>query len=141
MKWSGDVPVELQHEPILRLACDGPLNVTSHFGKAWYVATTGSDANDGLTPDTAFATVAMGIASAAAGEVVLVGPGSYPITATLSVKKGITVRGLEGAARTIIVGTGTSSLSPSIELGHADAVAEGLHFTKGYSQAVKILAA
>ena len=80
VKWSGDVPATQLHDPTLQLTCEGPLNITSHFGKAWYVAPTGSDTlNDGLTTETPFATIAKGIDSAAAGDVVLVGPGTYAI--------------------------------------------------------------
>ncbi len=139
VKWSGDVPAAQIHDPVLQLTCDGPLNITSHFGKAWYVATTGSDTeNDGLTPAAPFATIAKGIASASAGDVVLVGPGNYNVATPMTVDKGITIRGTAGANQTMVMRTAGS---PTIQLGHADAVVEGIHFTKGNSQSVKILAA
>lgn len=138
------MPDELRYDPVLRITCDAPLNITAHFGKAWYVATTGSDSNDGLTPETPFVTIAKGVASASAGEVVLVGPGNYNVattsdTDTLNVDKGITIRGIAGAGHTMV--TRTSGYKPTIKLGHADAVVEGVHFLKGYSSAVQILAA
>jgi hypothetical protein len=138
VKWSGDVPIAQQYDPVLELTCNGALNVTSHFGKAWYVSTTGSDSNDGLTPATPFATIAKGIASASAGEVVLVDAGNYNVGATMTVDKGIVVRGVAGADQTMVTRTAGS---PTIQLSHADAVVEGIHFTKGYSSSVKILAA
>jgi len=62
-----------------------------------YVDTVnGDDLNDGLTPETAFATIQEGINSAAAGYSVLVYPGVYTESINF-LGKAITVRGAEDA--------------------------------------------
>jgi uncharacterized protein DUF1565 len=44
----------------------------------WYVnSTTGSDANDGRTPQTAFKMLARAVDAAKAGDTVLLAPGAY----------------------------------------------------------------
>ncbi len=51
------------------------------FATDYYVSTTGADANDGTTEETAFATVDKAVSAAVAGDVVYMLPGEYPTDA------------------------------------------------------------
>src|SRR5947209_6722436 len=50
----------------------------------YYVATTGSDSNNGLTPGTAFLTFTKADSVLVAGDTVLVQPGTYTFASTLN---------------------------------------------------------
>lgn len=53
------------------------------FGNTWYVATTGADGNDGKSPQTPFLTIGQAITKGAAGDNIIIGPGTYTITSAL----------------------------------------------------------
>lgn len=57
-----------------------PLFGASAFATDFYVSTTGSDENDGLNAEAAFATVDTAISKAAAGDVIYVAAGTYVTT-------------------------------------------------------------
>ncbi len=67
----------------------------------WYVRTTGSDANNGTSAGTAFATIQKAINEAANGDVIDVGAGTFAPTTTTTVNKQVTIDGA-GEGTTII---------------------------------------
>ena len=68
----------------------------------WYVRADGLDGNDGRTPETAQATIRLGMDNCRAGDTLFVGEGLYYEGFTL--KDGVTVIGVPG--KTILDGTG-----------------------------------
>lgn len=78
-----------------------------HALRTWYVAAvSGSDSNDGLSAETAFASIQKAIDSAAWGDRILVGDGVYgAITTTNQL---LTIESVNGADVTIIDGRGTT---------------------------------
>lgn len=78
---------------------------TARFHVDYYVSTTGSDLNDGLTPLTARATIQSAVNDCLAGKTVHVLAGTYVLSSQVTVNKAITVSG-EAAFSTIVDGNG-----------------------------------
>lgn len=100
----------------------------------WYVAPApgGNDATHRGTngwPD-ALATISNAVSKASAGDVVLVSNGLYSITALITVSKGITVRSLSGASKTIVKRGGASSHG-IFSVSDVNAVIDGVTMTNG----------
>src|SRR3990167_1855582 len=73
----------------------GSAHDNSPFGKIWYVdGTNGADGNAGDAPDQAYSTIGQAITSAVAtrGDTVVIYPGTYTITTTLTPKACVTFR-------------------------------------------------
>ena len=108
----------LSNSGILRVTA-GLLAMTAAEALAaqtWHVAAaTGSDANDGLTASTAFATIQKAIDSASWGDRILVGDGVYG--AITSTNQLLTIESLNGAATTIIDGGGDGSAADLDRIG------------------------
>ena len=68
-----------------------------------YVAVTGNDTTGAGTLANPYLTVAKAITVAVAGDTVRVGPGIYPQTATITMKRGVSLRGA-GAGHTTLWG-------------------------------------
>ena len=85
----------------------------SPYGDVWYVDTTnGSDtANDGKAPDRAFATLDKARSSSAAGDIIIIAPGTYTQTAAaqpLTPKaRQVWIAAVQGYKPTVII-TGTA---------------------------------
>lgn len=79
------------------------------MGVTYYVSPTGNDANDGLTYPTAKATISNALGYAVNGDVVVVGPGTYDVTAEIMVTNAVTVKSSGGYLQTIVQRTGTQS--------------------------------
>jgi hypothetical protein len=79
------------------------------MGVTYYVKTNGNDVSDGLTYATAKATISNALGVAVNGDVVVVGPGTYDITAELLATNAVTVKSSAGYAQTIIQRVGTQS--------------------------------
>lgn len=63
-------------------------------GTVWLVSSTGNDTSgDGLTWDTAYATIGKAASVAAAGDLILVGEGSYTYSTTVSIPQGVNLFG------------------------------------------------
>ena len=87
----------------------------------YYVATDGSDSNDGLSSATAFLTLAQAVATAGANEAeILIAPGTYSQSAAIRVEAPLSIRGT-GAAATNVVLRNTTSGQHVITIAHADA--------------------
>lgn len=85
---------------------------------SYYVAMIGNNANDGLSPATAKATINGALAAAAAGDVILVTPGTYTEKISIN-KQGIKLISTLGANQTFInpstvAGVGTVSIATGI---------------------------
>ncbi len=94
------VEVPIPPQPALVSACKQPFPPPSSLpcavptpGPSYYVsAASGNDANDGLTPATAWKTLCYGVTAAAAGSTLKVAEGDYP-SAEVYVGKELTVKG------------------------------------------------
>ena len=64
--------------------------VNSSIGKTYYVAPNGSDSNDG-TKSNPFKTIAFATGKVAAGDSILLAPGTYSINSTINITKSGTV--------------------------------------------------
>lgn len=95
----------------------------------YYVASNGLDTADGLNWITAVRTISNGIAKAtAAGDVVLVSNGVYVLATNLYIPRAITVRGVNGAAATVVDGANTNRC---LWMTHTNAVFDGFTITRG----------
>jgi hypothetical protein len=60
-------------------------SLSNPFQKTWFIdGTNGSDGSDGLSPQTAFKTFGQVALAFAAGDTIIVGPGTYTLAATFS---------------------------------------------------------
>lgn len=90
------------------------------YGNTWFVKTTGSNGNDGKSVDYPVATISKAVSLAAAGDNIIVGPGAYDETVTISRSLSKLVIWGQG-------GRGAAFIEPSTEdaagmLVHADDV-------------------
>ena len=87
----------------------------------YYVSTSGSDENDGLSSGTAFSSLAKAVDAAGAEEAeILIAPGTYTQSAAIRVEAPLSIRGT-GAAATNVVLKNTTSGQHVITIAHADA--------------------
>ena len=97
----------------------------------YYVSTTGSDENDGLSLGTAFSSLAKAVDAAGADEAeILIEPGTYPQTAAIRVEAPLSIRGT-GAAATNVVLRNTEPWQHVITIAHADAELALVQLTGG----------
>lgn len=68
------------------------------------------------------------VAAAGPGDVILIGPGSYPLTTTLVIDKPLTLRGTAGPLQTVLDANRQRRV---IELRHPDALVEGVTVRRG----------
>ena len=105
-RWTGDVPVGQEHSETLEFVSDAPRNLTAHFGKAWFVAIDGDDANSGESPEDAFAHPQTAVSAASDGDAIIVADGVYGNSsnsydnAIVTIDKNIMLRSLNGADAT-----------------------------------------
>jgi len=103
----------------------------------YYVSTAGSDANDGTSRETAFATIAHAVDAAADGDTVRVLAGTYEVTAAISVTEAITIVGDTGDPADVVVrntagtvtktsGTNTDTAHRVFVINNAGAVLSGI---------------
>ncbi len=71
----------------------------------YYVATTGDNANDGLSTATAKASISSAISAASSGDIIHIGAGTYVQTTTIPVNKSVTIQ----ATGSVTIQTGGTS--------------------------------
>src|ERR1017187_4581558 len=74
--------------------------------------------------------LALAVSSATAGDTILVGPGTYPLTNTLSVNKALTIRSSAGPASTFLTASGSGSTFP-ILLSANNVILDGFSLSGG----------
>ena len=88
----------------------------------YYVSNAGSDANDGTSRETAFATIAHAVDAAADGDTVRVLAGTYEVSAAISVTEAITIVGDTGDPADVVVrntaGTVTKTSGTNTDTAH-----------------------
>jgi hypothetical protein len=94
----------------------------------YYVATNGNDANAGTNWATAKATIQVGINVANNGDSVLVGQGTYALTNTINIAKGVNLISAYGDKVTIIDGQNSRAC---IYMAYSNALLRGFTITKG----------
>ncbi|MDD4061217.1 MAG: FAD-dependent oxidoreductase, partial [Kiritimatiellae bacterium] len=105
--WIGDVPPDQENLATLSFTADAPRTIQAVFavapetGGIIYVSPAG-DGTTGASWATAFKTIAPGVAAAAAGDTVLVGAGTYAITAAVMLTNAISLIGVDGPSATTI---------------------------------------
>ncbi len=99
----------------------------------YYVDRSAAATGDG-SQASPFLTIAEGVAAAAAGDVVRVASGTYTITATISISKGITVQPDPDKPGRVTVDA--NKKCRVFDINHADAVVEGLRIYRGRNAAL-----
>ncbi len=106
---------------------------SSHAATSRYVAVSGNDANNCLTPETACLTIAAAVSKAVPGESIIVGAGIY--RENLTSNKRVTINGAN--ARTTIVDGGAAGTVVHIPAGPPVTVAiTGLTLRNGVARRV-----
>ena len=144
-RWTGE-GVDPQHatdNPYVFTSGEAPVSMTANFRRIRYVAVTGSDANDGKTPDAAYLTISKAIAEAGADEptTVYVGPGTYTATNktasadgaiyALTLNKPVRLIATAGPAETT-VNAGTDTDRALCTMTHAGAMVAGFALKNGH---------
>ncbi|MBN2703262.1 MAG: PKD domain-containing protein [Pontiellaceae bacterium] len=107
------------------------VSVISFEETAIHVSPNGNDANDGTSWASAKATIQAGVdAQDLLGGGVLVGSGTYSLSAEITVSKPVRIVSVEGPGTTIV--DGLSSVR-CFNLGNSACVVEGLTITNGFS--------
>lgn len=93
----------------------GPTPQDNPFGNTFFVSTTGSDGNTGRSPQQALLTIAAAIAAGAAGDNIVIAPGTYSSAAALVPKAQMTIRAAVINPRNPTVKiTGTSAITSEL---------------------------
>ena len=115
-------------------------NVTNTFywetntpsqGTVYYVAPSGSDANNGLAWTTAKATISNALTTAGNGNTILVSNGTYNITTQLSVNVTVVLKSVNGPEVTTIQGPASGNAVRCVAIT-ANATVEGFTIAGGY---------
>ena len=125
---------KLLKEVVVAAAFLGVFSAGGARGAAtYYVATDGSDANDGLSWATAKQTVAAAVGVAVDGDTVLVGDGTHVVATTwLAIDKGISLIGFNGPSAAVLkAGYAVSNERGVLDVNHADALVAGFTIRDG----------
>ena len=111
----------------LTLDVDG----SGSFNKTWYVAKNGKDTNGGTSEAAAFLTIQKAVDTAAAGDRIIVGDGTYAPISTANKK--LRIESKNGASKTIIDGGGNARCATlGSAVTHRNTVLKGFALQKGY---------
>lgn len=126
--------------PIVRLGVCALLVTLLHASgqTTYHVATTGSDAANGLSWDTPFLTIHHALSQSSADDAILLASGTYGVTTQIVLDKAVTLRGF-GAAGTVVVDAGGTGIGgqnpnrgwPTFSVNAAGARVENLTITGG----------
>jgi hypothetical protein len=128
LRWTGDAVGTRERLDIPSVMA--PMSVTASFGGAIHVAVNGNDSTADGTAEHPYATLASAINAAADGDAIVVGPGDYAPAATVSVTKGVTVRGATGAPEDVRI-SGSDSRQVMI-INHPNAIVRDLTLEYGF---------
>ena len=134
-KWTGDLPAGVSaYERTISFPSDQPRTLNAGFGDKFYLSKTGSDANDGTSWASAFATVTNAVAKGyAAGSVVVISNGTYDLPKTISLTNAITLRGLTGNPNDVILRRPSSASAKYrlFDMKHRESILSGLALQGG----------
>ena len=128
MRWTGDTAGTRERLDIPSVMA--PMSVTASFGGAIHVAVNGNDSTADGTAEHPYATLASAINAASDGEAIVVGPGDYAPPATISITKGVTVRGATGVPEDVRI-SGSDARQVMI-INHPSAIVRDLTLEYGY---------
>ncbi len=132
-KWTGDVDAANDKTQDLSFqVCGTGYALTATFLRAYYVSTTGNDANGGTGWDDALATVQAALAKDA-NAYVYVADGIYPQTDTITLSGGATIAGTNNACGAIFKAVGKIANGSLFLLRHVDARLLRLAITTGFT--------
>ena len=130
-RWTNDVPASVfAKSSTISFPVTGPVSLFATFGNLFFVATNGSDGNDGRTPETAFATIQKALSGAGNGSTVRVLEGEFALTSEILLTNEVTVTGA-GMGRTILVRDSNVSSMRIAQINHAGAVLEKVTLKDG----------
>ena len=113
---------------LLAAAVAACFSLGAHAATTYYVDGSVAASGDG-SASAPYKTIAEGVTAAAAGDVVRVAAGTYTITATISISKGITVQPDPDKPGRVTVDA--NKKCRVFDINHADAVVEGLRIYRG----------
>ena len=144
--WLGDTGDADVRSATIVLPADRPRTVTASFGGDLYVSTTGSDAYDGSSWDTALASLKTAVKrmDLAGSGTIHVGPGTYSevadstaVNAVIVVTNNISIVGDPAAPESVIVKRDTAVNNRMFYINHPDAVVSGLTIRGGNATTAK----
>ena len=131
-QWTGNLPAGTDaYSRTVTFQVTEPVALTATFSSAYYVSKSGSDANDGTSWATAFATVEHALSEVAAGNTIFVGPGTFPVSATLALDHDITIQGAGATFAETTLDAGKARRVAVVS--HARAVLRNLTLANGYT--------
>ena len=128
MRWTGDAVGTRERLDIP--AVMAPMSVTASFGGAIHVAVDGNDATADGSAAKPYATIAAALAAASDGAAIVVGPGDYAPSATISITKSVTVRGATGVPEDVRISG--SDARQVMFINNAGAIVRDLTLEYGY---------
>ena len=129
--WTGDLPPGVDPmAPVISFPADRPRSIVACFGAAYHVSTTGDDANDGLSWETALATIEAAVAKAVDNDVIRIGAGEYALAnpSRLVIDKAISLVGCAEKAEGVVIRPNPEAV-PAYLLGVAHDRAVVSHLT------------
>jgi predicted outer membrane repeat protein len=100
-------------------------------GNTWYVATSGSDLNNGTSPATAFLDIATAVAAASSGDTVIVENGTYTTENVGNSSLSLTIESANGPTNCTLSGDGESNV---FYLSGTGITINGFSITDSYSE-------
>ena len=128
LRWTGDAAGTRERLDIP--AVMAPMSVTASLGGAIHVAVNGNDSTADGSAAKPYATIAAALAAASDGAAIVVGPGDYAPSATISITKAVTVRGATGVPEDVRISG--SDARQVMFINNAGAIVRDLTLENGY---------